>query len=198
MQQLVDKQLKALQVTIFDKHFKELKDRVDRIDCSVKHQPAITALQVSSHSHWLHLSFRRLNVDYARVRKIIFCTSVSACLSWPLCLICLGKNRQASKKIWRGKSGNGEQKETRSKKLFFYLAKTCDIWRPVFQQGYVGEELSYNMLSVSTGSCCSCGSQNCCSSCHDTSSTVSVFISKIVVGFLWSWCFLLTISCLVI
>lgn len=48
VQQLVDKQLRALQVTIFDKHFKELKDRVDRIDCSVKHQPAINALQVSS------------------------------------------------------------------------------------------------------------------------------------------------------
>lgn len=47
VQQLVDKQLRALQVTIFDKHFKELKDRVDRIDCSVKHQTAINALQVS-------------------------------------------------------------------------------------------------------------------------------------------------------
>ncbi|XP_075900277.1 activating transcription factor 7-interacting protein 1 isoform X3 [Nelusetta ayraudi] len=45
VQQLVDKQLRALQVTIFDTHFKELKDRVDRIDCSVKHQTAINALQ---------------------------------------------------------------------------------------------------------------------------------------------------------
>lgn len=50
VQQLVEKQLRALQVTIFDKHFKELKDRVDRIDCSVKHQPAISALQVSRRS----------------------------------------------------------------------------------------------------------------------------------------------------
>nr|XP_046267911.1 activating transcription factor 7-interacting protein 1 isoform X2 [Scatophagus argus] len=45
VQQLVDERLRALQVTIFDKHFKELKDRVDKIDCAAKHQTAINTLQ---------------------------------------------------------------------------------------------------------------------------------------------------------
>lgn len=52
MQQLVDERLRALQVTIFDKHFKELKDRVDKIDCAVKHQTAINTLQVSRRQHY--------------------------------------------------------------------------------------------------------------------------------------------------
>uniref|UniRef100_A0A3Q4B0Q0 Fibronectin type-III domain-containing protein n=1 Tax=Mola mola TaxID=94237 RepID=A0A3Q4B0Q0_MOLML len=45
VQQLVDERLRALQATIFDKHFKELKDRVDKIECAAKHQTAINTLQ---------------------------------------------------------------------------------------------------------------------------------------------------------
>ncbi|XP_041789366.1 activating transcription factor 7-interacting protein 1 isoform X2 [Chelmon rostratus] len=45
VQQLVDERLRALQATIFDKHFEELKDRVDKIDCATKHQTAINILQ---------------------------------------------------------------------------------------------------------------------------------------------------------
>lgn len=45
VQQLVDERLKILELTIFDKHFQELKDRVDKIDCATKHQTAINSLQ---------------------------------------------------------------------------------------------------------------------------------------------------------
>ncbi|XP_073324165.1 activating transcription factor 7-interacting protein 1 isoform X2 [Pagrus major] len=45
VQQLVDERLRALQATIFDQHFEELKDRVDKIDCANKHQTAINTLQ---------------------------------------------------------------------------------------------------------------------------------------------------------
>uniref|UniRef100_A0A3P8U8U7 Activating transcription factor 7 interacting protein n=1 Tax=Amphiprion percula TaxID=161767 RepID=A0A3P8U8U7_AMPPE len=45
VQQLVDERLKVLELTIFDKHFQELKDRVDKIDCATKHQTAINTLQ---------------------------------------------------------------------------------------------------------------------------------------------------------
>uniref|UniRef100_A0A8C9Z361 Activating transcription factor 7 interacting protein n=1 Tax=Sander lucioperca TaxID=283035 RepID=A0A8C9Z361_SANLU len=47
VQQLLEERLKVLELTIFDKHFQELKDRVDKIDCATKHQTAITTLQVS-------------------------------------------------------------------------------------------------------------------------------------------------------
>lgn len=47
VQQLVDEHLRALQLTIFDQHFKELKDRIDKIDCAAKHQTAVNTLQVS-------------------------------------------------------------------------------------------------------------------------------------------------------
>lgn len=47
MQELVEEHLRALQLTIFDQHFKELKDRIDKIDCAAKHQTAINMLQVS-------------------------------------------------------------------------------------------------------------------------------------------------------
>ncbi|KAF3687577.1 Activating transcription factor 7-interacting protein 1 [Channa argus] len=45
VQQLVDQRLSILELTIFDKHFQELKDRVDKIDCATKHQTAINTLQ---------------------------------------------------------------------------------------------------------------------------------------------------------
>ncbi|KAM9362864.1 activating transcription factor 7-interacting protein 1 isoform 2-T3 [Symphorus nematophorus] len=45
VQQLVDERLRVLQLTIFDKHFEELKNRVDKIDCATKHQTAINTLQ---------------------------------------------------------------------------------------------------------------------------------------------------------
>ncbi|XP_008414398.1 activating transcription factor 7-interacting protein 1 [Poecilia reticulata] len=45
VQQLVNERLKILELTIFDKHFQELKDRVDKIDCATKHQTAINSLQ---------------------------------------------------------------------------------------------------------------------------------------------------------
>lgn len=47
VQQLVEDHLRALQLTIFDQHFKELKDRIDKIDCAAKHQTAVNVLQVS-------------------------------------------------------------------------------------------------------------------------------------------------------
>ncbi|XP_034543030.1 activating transcription factor 7-interacting protein 1 isoform X5 [Notolabrus celidotus] len=45
VQQLVDERLRVLELTIFDQHFKELKDRVDKVDCATKHQTAINTLQ---------------------------------------------------------------------------------------------------------------------------------------------------------
>ncbi|XP_049427192.1 activating transcription factor 7-interacting protein 1 isoform X3 [Epinephelus fuscoguttatus] len=45
VQQLVEERLRALEQTFFDKHFQELKDRVDKIDCTTKHQTAISTLQ---------------------------------------------------------------------------------------------------------------------------------------------------------
>ncbi|XP_028306477.1 activating transcription factor 7-interacting protein 1 [Gouania willdenowi] len=45
LQQLVDERLKVLEVTIFNKHFQELKERIDKIDCATKHQAAINTLQ---------------------------------------------------------------------------------------------------------------------------------------------------------
>ncbi|KAM4584047.1 activating transcription factor 7-interacting protein 1 isoform 3-T11 [Odontesthes bonariensis] len=45
VQQLVDERLKSLELSIFDKHFQELKDRVDKINCATKHQTAINTLQ---------------------------------------------------------------------------------------------------------------------------------------------------------
>ena len=47
VQKLVDERLRVLELTIFDKHFQELKGRVDKIDCATKHQTAINTLQVS-------------------------------------------------------------------------------------------------------------------------------------------------------
>ncbi|KAM9770635.1 activating transcription factor 7-interacting protein 1 isoform 2-T2 [Menidia menidia] len=45
VQQLVDERLKILELTIFEQHFQELKDRVDKINCATKHQTAINTLQ---------------------------------------------------------------------------------------------------------------------------------------------------------
>ncbi|XP_062243653.1 activating transcription factor 7-interacting protein 1 isoform X2 [Platichthys flesus] len=45
VQQLVDERLRVLEMTIFDKHFQELKDRVDKLDCATKHQTVINTLQ---------------------------------------------------------------------------------------------------------------------------------------------------------
>ncbi|XP_057699295.1 activating transcription factor 7-interacting protein 1 isoform X2 [Corythoichthys intestinalis] len=45
VQQLVVERLKDLEMTIFEKDFRELKGRVDQIDCATKHQSAINALQ---------------------------------------------------------------------------------------------------------------------------------------------------------
>ncbi|KAM6939956.1 activating transcription factor 7-interacting protein 1 [Xenentodon cancila] len=45
VQKLVEERLKILELTIFDKHLQELKDRVDKIDCATKHQTAINTLQ---------------------------------------------------------------------------------------------------------------------------------------------------------
>ncbi|XP_074486412.1 activating transcription factor 7-interacting protein 1 isoform X4 [Sebastes fasciatus] len=45
VQQLVDERLRVLELTMFEKHFQELKDRVDKIDCATKHQTSISTLQ---------------------------------------------------------------------------------------------------------------------------------------------------------
>ncbi|GAA6230227.1 activating transcription factor 7-interacting protein 1 isoform X3 [Lates japonicus] len=45
VQQLVEERLRVLDLTIFEKNFQELKDRVDKIDCATKHQTAINTLQ---------------------------------------------------------------------------------------------------------------------------------------------------------
>ncbi|XP_030003462.1 activating transcription factor 7-interacting protein 1 isoform X2 [Sphaeramia orbicularis] len=46
VQQLVEERLRVMQLTIFDKNFQELKDRVEKIDCATKHQTAINTLQI--------------------------------------------------------------------------------------------------------------------------------------------------------
>ncbi|XP_068583020.1 activating transcription factor 7-interacting protein 1 isoform X2 [Cebidichthys violaceus] len=45
VQQMVDERLRALELTNFDKHFHELKDRVDKLECTTKRQNAILTLQ---------------------------------------------------------------------------------------------------------------------------------------------------------
>ncbi|XP_063739496.1 activating transcription factor 7-interacting protein 1 [Eleginops maclovinus] len=45
VQHLVEERLKLMEQSIFDKHFQELKERVDKIDCATKHQTAINTLQ---------------------------------------------------------------------------------------------------------------------------------------------------------
>ncbi|KAK5926570.1 hypothetical protein CgunFtcFv8_022130 [Champsocephalus gunnari] len=45
VQHLVEERLKALEQSLYDKHFQELKERVDKIDCATKHQTAINTLQ---------------------------------------------------------------------------------------------------------------------------------------------------------
>lgn len=47
VQKLVDEHLRALELAFFDQPFKELKDRIDKIDCAAKHQTAVNTLQVS-------------------------------------------------------------------------------------------------------------------------------------------------------
>ncbi|KAM3838336.1 uncharacterized protein ACN63O_023069, partial [Diretmus argenteus] len=45
VQELVEERLRVLQLTVFDKNLQKLKDRVDKIDCATKHQPALNTLQ---------------------------------------------------------------------------------------------------------------------------------------------------------
>ncbi|KAK7929995.1 hypothetical protein WMY93_006390 [Mugilogobius chulae] len=45
VQKLVEEKLRVLEMTIFDRNFQELKDRVDQIDCTTKHHTAINTLQ---------------------------------------------------------------------------------------------------------------------------------------------------------
>ncbi|KAM9314384.1 activating transcription factor 7-interacting protein 1 isoform 2-T2 [Pholidichthys leucotaenia] len=45
LEQLLEERLKVMQLTIFDQHFKELKDRVDKIDCTRTHQVTINSMQ---------------------------------------------------------------------------------------------------------------------------------------------------------
>lgn len=45
VQKLVEEKVRVLEMAIFDRNLKELKNRVDKIDCTAKHQHAINALQ---------------------------------------------------------------------------------------------------------------------------------------------------------
>ncbi|XP_076026426.1 activating transcription factor 7-interacting protein 1 isoform X2 [Genypterus blacodes] len=45
VQQLVDERLKVLELTVFDKNLQDLKTRVDKVECSSKHQMALNTLQ---------------------------------------------------------------------------------------------------------------------------------------------------------
>lgn len=45
VQKLVEEKVRVLEMAIFDKNLQELKNRVDQIDCTTKHQTAINALQ---------------------------------------------------------------------------------------------------------------------------------------------------------
>lgn len=41
-------------MAFFDQPFKELKDRIDKIDCAAKHQTAVNTLQVSQRCGQVH------------------------------------------------------------------------------------------------------------------------------------------------
>ncbi|KAJ8283801.1 hypothetical protein COCON_G00026510 [Conger conger] len=45
VQQLVEEQLRVLQLNVFDRSLQELRDRVEKIDCATKHQQTISTLQ---------------------------------------------------------------------------------------------------------------------------------------------------------
>lgn len=45
VQKLVQEKVRVLEMAIFDRNLQELKSRVDKIDCSTKHQTAINAIQ---------------------------------------------------------------------------------------------------------------------------------------------------------
>uniref|UniRef100_A0A8C6S8B2 Activating transcription factor 7 interacting protein n=1 Tax=Neogobius melanostomus TaxID=47308 RepID=A0A8C6S8B2_9GOBI len=45
VQKLVEEKLRVLEMAVFDRTLQELKNRVDKVDCSTKHQAAINALQ---------------------------------------------------------------------------------------------------------------------------------------------------------
>ena len=46
VQQLVEERMRVLQLTVFDQSLRELKERIDKIDCATKHQSALNTLQV--------------------------------------------------------------------------------------------------------------------------------------------------------
>ncbi|KAJ8263971.1 hypothetical protein GJAV_G00143650 [Gymnothorax javanicus] len=45
VQQLVEEQLRVLQLSVFDRSLQELKERVEKIDCATKHQQTLNSLQ---------------------------------------------------------------------------------------------------------------------------------------------------------
>ncbi|XP_036379416.1 activating transcription factor 7-interacting protein 1 [Megalops cyprinoides] len=45
VQQLVEEQLRVLQLSVFDRTLQELKERVEKIDCATKHQQTLNTLQ---------------------------------------------------------------------------------------------------------------------------------------------------------
>lgn len=47
VQQLVEEQLRVLQLNVFDRSLQELRERVEKIDCATKHQQTISTLQVA-------------------------------------------------------------------------------------------------------------------------------------------------------
>lgn len=46
VQKLVEERLRVLELTVFDRSLKELKERVEKIDCATKHQGTLNTLQV--------------------------------------------------------------------------------------------------------------------------------------------------------
>ncbi|XP_010778154.1 activating transcription factor 7-interacting protein 1 isoform X2 [Notothenia coriiceps] len=79
VQHLVEERLKALEQSLYDKHFHELKERVDKIDCATKHQTAINTLQAKINR--LTKKFGEANQASENKRKQETLAAVSAAVS---------------------------------------------------------------------------------------------------------------------
>ncbi|KAI4833380.1 hypothetical protein KUCAC02_016288 [Chaenocephalus aceratus] len=79
VQHLVEERLKALEQSLYDKHFQELKERVDKIECATKHQTAINTLQAKINR--LTKKFGEANQASENKRKQEALAAVSAAAS---------------------------------------------------------------------------------------------------------------------
>ncbi|XP_047433687.1 activating transcription factor 7-interacting protein 1 isoform X2 [Mugil cephalus] len=96
VQQLVNERLRVLELTVFDKHFQELKDRVDKIECATKHQMAINTLQAKIAR--LAKKFGEANQASENQRKQEALTAAAAAISAKTATVT--NNPQAQRPIW--------------------------------------------------------------------------------------------------